>query len=177
MRIEQGDLTHYRVDAIVNAANAGLLGGGGVDGAIHRAAGPELLQACRRFGGCEPGDAVITPGFKLPARYVIHAVGPIWRGGREGEPRLLESCYRRSLEIARANGLTSIAFPAISCGAYGYPLEQASEIAVATILAFESEQDTEMDICLVCFDSAVYEAFEKALATHHASDKRKNRRT
>lgn len=163
MRIELGDITDYRVDAIVNAANPSLSGGGGVDGAIHRAAGPELLQACRPLGGCEPGDAVITPGFRLPARYVIHAVGPIWQGGDAGEANLLRSCYRRSLEIARTNGLKSIAFPAISCGVYGYPIEQASEIAIKAILGFEAEQGEDIDVCLVCFDAAVYEVFAKAL--------------
>lgn len=164
MRIEAvtGDITRERVDAIVNAANSTLLGGGGVDGAIHRAAGPELLAACARLGGCATGDAKLTPGFRLPARWVIHAVGPVWRGGGGGEAEQLASCYRRSLELAAEAGARSIAFPAISTGVYGFPRRRAAEIAVGTVRAALLEFEL---VRLVAFDPETFEIYEELLAT------------
>jgi O-acetyl-ADP-ribose deacetylase (regulator of RNase III) len=156
----QGDLTRQRVDAIVNAANATLLGGGGVDGAIHRAAGPRLLAACRELGGCPTGEARITPGFDLPATYVIHTVGPVWSGGLRGEPELLRGCYVNALRLAIAHAVRSIAFPAVSTGAYGYPIERAAALAVTTVEE-EARQAPRLEVVrFVCFsaaDLAVYQ--------------------
>jgi len=161
MRAEQVDITTLDVDAIVTAANDRLAGGGGVDGAVHRAAGPELLAACRRIGGCPTGEARITPGFRLKARHVIHAVGPVWRGGGQGEAALLAGAYKSSLALLREAGGRSIAFPAISTGIYGYPRDEATRIAVATC---REAGGADLDITFACFDAATLAAYEKELA-------------
>jgi O-acetyl-ADP-ribose deacetylase len=157
------DITTLAVDAIVNAANTSLLGGGGVDGAIHRAAGPELLTECRLLGGCRTGHAKITPGFKLPARYVIHTVGPVWNGGGQGEAELLASCYRECFVLAREYVLRTLAFPAISCGVYGYPIDQAVEIAVREVRAGLSENPAVEKVIFACFGNEVFHAYQSAL--------------
>jgi O-acetyl-ADP-ribose deacetylase len=161
LEVALADITGEHVDAVVNAANTSLLGGGGVDGAIHRVAGPELLEACRRLGGCAYGDAKATPGFGLPAAWIIHTVGPIWQGGHSGEARLLASCYRRSLEVADELGARSIAFPAISTGAYRYPMAEATRIAVDTV---RTTMTSVQVVRFVCFDPALHERYERALA-------------
>ncbi len=172
IEVIQGDITKLEVDAIVNAANTSLLGGGGVDGAIHRAAGPQLLEECRLLGGCPVGRAKATKGYRLPARYVFHTVGPVWHGGEQGEDELLASCYRECLHLAGRHGVRTIAFPAISCGVYRFPVERAARIAIRTLLACLKEQPEIEKIYLVCFDQNVYRTYQQTLEelTSHADD-------
>jgi O-acetyl-ADP-ribose deacetylase len=164
MEVAEGDITKLDVDAIVNAANTSLLGGGGVDGAIHRAAGPELLDECRRVGRCPTGEARLTKGYRLKARHVIHAVGPMWHGGKQGEDGLLAAAYRNSLEIAHREGLATIAFPAISTGVYAFPLARATKIAVSTVADFLRAHELPKRVIFCCFGADVTETYRKALA-------------
>ncbi len=164
IRIEPGDITRLSVDAIVNAANSSLLGGGGIDGAIHRAAGPELVAECRALGGCPTGEARITRGYRLPARHVIHTVGPVWHGGNSGEEQALANCYRNSLEVACDNGLRGVAFPSISTGVYGFPMERAAPIAVREVNQFiQAEPDAFDEVIFVCFGDHAVKAYGEIL--------------
>ncbi len=169
IEITQGDITQLQVDAIVNAANTKLLGGGGVDGAIHRAAGPQLLEECRQLNGCPTGEAKLTKGYRLPAKHVIHTVGPVWNGGQKGEAELLANCYRNSLSLADQAGLQSVAFPSISTGVYGYPIDQACRIALRETLNFQPDSKNLQKVIFCCFSNDDRECYEKALNELKAS--------
>jgi len=168
LRAIQGDITALHVDAIVNAANSSLLGGGGVDGAIHRAAGPELMYECRLLGGCKTGNAKITKGYRLPAQYIIHTVGPVWQGGTSGEPELLASCYRQSIALAAANGAQTLAFPSISTGIYGYPIELAAHVAIFTVRAAVQEFAALREVLFCCFSPHDLHVYEQVLVQSEA---------
>lgn len=173
IKIQEIDITKLSVDAIVNAANNSLLGGGGVDGAIHRAAGGKLLEECIKLNGCETGSAKITGGYNLPAKYVIHTVGPVWHGGNSRESMLLSSCYHECLKIAKKMGLTSIAFPAISCGAYGFPIPAAAKIAIDTVITFLSKS-TQINVIFACFNKEIKDALEDALHMNNSENLQKS---
>jgi len=163
IRLEIGDITKQKVDAVVNAANSTLLGGGGVDGAIHRAAGPRLLEECKTLNGCPTGEAKITKGYNLPAKFVIHTVGPVWNGGNRNEDKLLESCYKNSLTLAEENGIKTIAFPAISTGVYGFPSDRAANIAVRTVKEFLEKDDSLDKVIFICFDEKTHLHYKNTL--------------
>lgn len=166
LEIVQGDITTLEVDAIVNAANSSLLGGSGVDGAIHKAAGPQLVQECRTLNGCPTGEARITAGYRLPAYYVIHTVGPVWQGGQAGEAQLLANCYRNSLALAREYGCRQLAFPAISCGVYRYPVELAAQVAISNVVEALQHHSLPEQVLLVCFDQSTWQAYQQAWQTY-----------